>query len=92
MTKMYLHVYIYDRPDFKQWGFKILRRTLAFHDVILKELEGKDLLILKMDGTEVIVEGKDVSFAETHRGEYGNIPNTVLVEAGDLVRIEINLD
>ena len=92
MTKMYLNVYIYDRADFNQWGFKLLRRELAFHNAKIDTLVGKDLLILKMDGTEITVEAKDVMYAETQRGEYGNIPNTVSVAAGDLIRIEIDLD
>ena len=90
--KMYLHVYIFDRSQFKQWGFKIPRRDLAYHEISLEDLEEKDILIRKMDGTEIVVEEKDVSYAETHRGQYGNIPNTVDVLPGDLIRIEIDLD
>jgi hypothetical protein len=89
--KMYLYVYIYDRPDFNQWGFKIMGRDLVYHKMSLKELDKKDITILKMDGIEIIVEAKDTSFAATHRGEYGNIPNTVAVVPGDLVRIEVDL-
>lgn len=90
--KMYLHVYIFDRPEFKQWGFKIPRRDLVYHDISLEDLEEKDILIRKMDGAEIVVEAKDMAYAETHRGQYGNMPNTVDVLPGDLIRIEIDLD
>ena len=90
--KMYLYVYIFDRSDYKQWGFKIPRRDLVYHNISLKELDKKDFTILKIDGTEIIVEAKDTSFAETNRGQYGNMPNTVDVVPGDLIRIEVVLD
>lgn len=90
--KMYLHVYIFDRSDFKQWGFKIPRRDLVYHDILLEDLEGKEILIRKMDGTEIVIEAKDMAYAETYRGQYGNMPNTVDVLPGDLIRIEVDLD
>lgn len=89
--KMYLYVYIFDRSDYKEWGFKIPARDLIYHKILLNELDKKDITILKMDGTEIIVEAKDTAFVALHRGEYGNIPNTVDVLPGDLIRIEVDL-
>ena len=89
--KMYLYVYIFDRSDFKQWGFKIPQRDLVYHKISLNELDKKDITVLKMDGTEIIVEAKDTSYVELHRGPYGNMPNTIDVNPGDLIRIEVDL-
>lgn len=90
--KMYMYVYIFDRSDYKQWGFKIPRRDLVYHEISLDELDEQDLTILKMDGTEIVVEAKDTSYVVLHRGPYGNMPNTVDVAPGDLIRIEVVLD
>ena len=90
--KMYLYVYIFDRSEDKQWGFKIPRRDLVFHDISLNELDKKDFTILKMDGTEIIVEAKDTSYVVLQRGPYGNMPNTVDVVPGDLIRVEVDLE